>query len=97
MKKDIKLEKNIINFLDQPFSKHSLDTLKVLNKLRSTTNKGKYCLICIKPFKIWQLAKLTGKRGKPAIPIKNKFFTNLETAERYVFKLRWKSINKIKK
>ena len=43
MKKDIKLEKNIINFLDQPFSKHSLDTLKVLNKLRSTANKGKYC------------------------------------------------------
>ena len=97
MKKDTKIDKNIDNFLKKPFSCHNLDTLKILNKLRSTTNKGKYCLICIKPFKIWQLAKLTGKRGKPAIPIKNKYFTNLEVAERYVFKLRWQSINKIKK
>ena len=95
MRKVIKIEKNIINFLNKPFSNHTLETLKVLNKLRSTSNNGKYCLICIKPFEIWQLAKLTGQRGKPAVPIKNKYFTNLEEAERYVFTLRWKSINKI--
>ena len=95
MKKDTKIDKNIINFLNKPFSCHNLDTLKILNKLRSASNKGKYCLICIKPFEIWQLAKLTGMRGKPAVPIKNKYFNDLEEAERYVFKLRWKSINKI--
>ena len=95
MKKDTKIDKNIVNFLKKPFSCHNLDTLKILNKLRSTSNKGKSCLICIKHFEIWQLDKLTGQRGKPAVPIKNKYFNDLEEAERYVFKLRWKSINKI--
>lgn len=90
-------KKDIKDFINKPFSKHSLDTLKILNQIRSRPNKNKYCLICIEPYKVWQLAKLTGKRGEPAKPIKNKYFTNLEKAERYVFKLRYKSLKKILK
>ena len=84
-----KIDKNIKNFLKKPFAKHNLETLKILNKLRSQNTKNKYCLICIKPFKLWQLAKMTGERGSPPKKI-NKFFTNLEEAERYVFKKRTK-------
>tara|TARA_B100000029_G_scaffold136849_1_gene131571 strand:- start:3892 stop:4155 length:264 start_codon:yes stop_codon:yes gene_type:complete len=84
-----KIDKNIKNFLKKPFAKHNLETLKILNKLRSQNTKNKYCLICIQPFKLWQLAKMTGERGSPPKKIK-KFFTNLEEAERYVFKKRTK-------
>ena len=84
-----KIDKNIKNFLKKPFAKHNLETLKILNKLRSQNTKNKYCLICIQPFKLWQLAKMTGERGSPPKKI-NKFFTNLEEAERYVFKKRTK-------
>ena len=80
-------KEKIIKFLNNPFSKHDLETLKFLNKLRSTNTKNKYCLVCIEPFKLWQLAQMTGKRGNPPKLI-NKFFTNLEEAERYVFKIR---------
>ena len=82
--------KKITKFLNNPFNKHDLETLKFLNKLRSTDTKNKYCLICIKSFKLWQLAKMTGKRGCPPKPI-NKYFKDLKEAERYVFKLRTKS------
>ena len=90
MKKINTLNKNMMNFLENPFTKHNLETLKVMNKLRSVNTKNKYCLICIKPFRLWQLAKMTGKRGHPPKSI-NKFFTNLKDAERYVFKIRNKS------
>ena len=89
MKQINKLNNNIKKFMNKPFSKHNLETLKILNKIRSAKTKNKYCLICIKPFKLWQLAKMTGKRGYPPISI-NKFFNNLEEAERYVFKIRTK-------
>lgn len=84
------MNKKLSSFLKKPFSKHDLETLKFLNKLRSVDTKNKYCLICIKPFKKWQLAKMTGIRGMPPKLI-NKYFSNLEDAERYVFKLRTKS------
>ena len=87
MKQINKLNNNIKKFINNPFSKHNLETLKILNKLRSSNIKNKYCLICVKPFKLWQLAKMTGKRGYPPVSI-NKFFNSLEEAERYVFKIR---------
>ena len=96
MKTNNKFNKNISDFLNKPFSKHSLDTLKILNKLRSVKTQGKFCLICIKKFKIWQLAEMSGKRGIPAKPL-NKFFYNLEEAEKFVFNLRFKNNNHIKK
>ena len=96
MKTKNKFKKNIFNFLNKPFSKQSLDTLKILNKLRSVKTKGKFCLICIKKFKVWQLAEMSGERGKPAKPL-NKYFNNLEEAEKFVFNLRFKNINNINK
>ena len=89
MENYLKKEANVKKFLKKPFSKHNLETLKILNNLRSVNTKNKYCLICVKPFKLWQLAKLSGERGIPPKKI-NKFFKNLEDAERYVFKLRTK-------
>jgi len=86
-KRFTKKNQYVSSFLNKPFSKHNLETLKILNILRSAKTKNKYCLICIKPFQLWQLAKMTGTRGNTPKLI-NKFFNNLEDAERYVFKLR---------
>ena len=36
-----------------------------------------------------RLARLTGERGQP-VPVLDTVFTDLETAEREVFMLRWK-------
>ena len=38
-------KEKIIKLLNNPFSKHDLETLKFLNKLRSTNTKNKYCLV----------------------------------------------------
>ena len=92
MEKNLKKERLFKKFLKQPFAKHNLEILKLLNNLRSIKTKNKYCLICIKPFKLWQLAKMSGERGVPPKKI-NKFFKNLEDAERYVLKIRTKSQN----
>ena len=89
MEKNLKKDKLFKKFFKKPFAKHNLETLKLLNNLRSIKTKNKYCLICVKPFKLWQLAKMSGERGVPPKKI-NKFFKDLEDAERYVLKIRTK-------
>ena len=51
--------------------------------------KGKHCLVCTKPGREWRLAQLSGVRGKP-VKLLDKTFDNIDDAERYVFRLRWK-------
>ena len=87
--KNLKKEKLFNKFLKQPFAKHNLETLKLLNNLRSIKTKNKYCLICINHLNYGNLQKCLGERGVPPKKI-NKFFKNLEDAERYVFKIRTK-------
>lgn len=76
-------------FMEKPIGHHSPDLQRVLNTLRGVDVKDKHCLICTKPGREWRLAQLSGVRGKP-VKLLNKTFTNIDDAERYVFRLRWK-------
>lgn len=79
----------IAEFRKTPIGHHSTDLQVILNKLRGQPMEDKYCLVCTKPNREWQLAQTTGVRGK-AVRILSKKFTSLEDAEWYVFKKRWK-------
>lgn len=76
-------------FMAKPIGHHSPDLQRVLNTLRGADVKGKHCLICTKPGREWRLAQLSGIRGKP-VKLLDKTFDNIDDAERYVFRLRWK-------
>jgi len=53
--------------------------------------KDKYVVVCTKPYKEWTLAQLPGQRGKPIRMHKDQVFTDLDDAERAIFKLRWEA------
>jgi hypothetical protein len=76
-------------FMAEPVGLHSPGLQRVLNVLRGEPLAGKYVLIEITPHRRWRLARLTGERGRP-VPVLDTVFTDLATAEREVFRLRWK-------
>jgi hypothetical protein len=76
-------------FMTTPVGLHSPGLQRVLNVLRGEPLAGKYALIEITPHAQWRLARLSGERGQP-VPLLDTVFTDLETAERQVFMLRWK-------
>jgi len=79
-----------VEFMDHPVGHHSAGLQRILNVFRGEPLAGKHVLVCTKPHREWQLARLTGVRGKPVEIIHGVVFTDLETAEREIFKLRWK-------
>ncbi len=76
-------------FMARPVGLHSPGLQRVLNVLRGEPLAGKYVLIEVIPHRKWQLARLTGVRGQ-AVCLLDRTFTDLLTAERAVFGLRWK-------
>jgi hypothetical protein len=76
-------------FRQQPVGRRSAGLEQVLNLLRSGPVKGKYCLVCIEPYRRWMLAQISGERGVPPLLHENRIFTSLEDAEWEIFKLRW--------
>jgi hypothetical protein len=76
-------------FLVSPVGLHSPGLQRVLNVLRGEPLAGKYVLIEITPHQQWRLGRLTGERGR-AVDVLDTTFTDLETAEREVFRLRWR-------
>jgi hypothetical protein len=76
-------------FMDTPVGAHSPGLQRVLNVLRGEPLAGKYVLVEVTPHERWRLARLTGERGVP-VALLDTVFTDLVTAEREVFKLRWK-------
>ena len=80
----------IDEFRQQPIGPHSPNLQRLLNAMRGGSNEGRYCLICTKPVQEWQLARMTGKRGKPPVPVEGEIFTDLREAEWAVFRRRWK-------
>ena len=61
-----------------------------MNALRGGPLKGKYVLVCTKPFEEWMLARHPGERGKPIEILRGHRFTSKEEAEWAVFRMRWK-------
>lgn len=68
---------------------HSPDLQAVLRLMRTQPLTEKYILVAIEPHKRWMLAQLTGKPEQPIDYIRDRVYTNLNTAEWDVFKLRW--------
>ena len=79
-------------FRQNPVGRHSPDLQRVLNRLRGGSRAGKYCLICTKPFAEWQLARMSGRRGEPPVPVPGEVFTDLKAAEWAVFRRRWREL-----
>ena len=77
-------------FNAKPIGHHSPALQRVLNVFRGEPMQDKYVLICTKPHKEWTLGQLSGERGKPVKIFKNQVFTNVEDAEREIFRRRWK-------
>ena len=77
-------------FNAKPIGHHSPALQRVLNVFRGEPTQDKYVLICTKPHKEWTLGQLSGERGKPVKIFKNHVFTNVEDAEREIFRRRWK-------
>ena len=77
-------------FNAKPIGHHSPALQRVLNVFRGEPTQDKYVLICTKPHKEWTLGQLSGERGKPVRIFKNQVFTNVEDAEREIFRRRWK-------
>ncbi|MCV7014394.1 hypothetical protein H7I40_18570 [Mycolicibacterium madagascariense] len=76
-------------FMAKPVGLHSPGLQRVLNVLRGEPLAGKYVLIEVTPHQCWQLARLSGIRGQAPIVL-DTVFTDLLTAEREVFALRWR-------
>jgi hypothetical protein len=86
--RDLRLAKE---FRDNPIGHHSANLQRILNVLRGEPLKDKYVLVCTKPHEEWQLAILSGERGKPVVLVPGKLYRDLKEAEWDVFKLRWQA------
>ena len=78
-------------FMRNPVGHHSPGLQRVLHVFRGEPLKDKYVLVTVKPHKEWQLARLSGERGKPLTRL-DTFYACLKEAERDVFRLRWKDV-----
>jgi hypothetical protein len=78
-------------FHDNPIGHHSANLQRVLNVLRGGPLQGKYVLVCTKPHEQWQLAILSGERGKPVYLVPDTYFDDLRQAEWDIFKRRWEA------
>ncbi len=98
MTKSTRLKADLLNeFNLRPIGKHSQSLQRALNIMRGEPVTGRYVLVILEPYKKWMLGELTGKRGQPVKTHKDKIFTSIEDAERYVFQLRiQRHANKLK-
>jgi hypothetical protein len=76
-------------FMDKPVGRHSAGLQRILNVFRGEPLAGKHVLVEVEPHARWRLARLTGVRGEP-VPLLDEYFSDLLSAERAVFRLRWK-------
>lgn len=81
--------KVVEEFRRNPIGRHSPQLQRVLNLFRGAPMEGKYVLITRIPHKEWVLGQMTGKRGEP-IRMTNQVFHDIEEAEWFVFRQRWK-------
>jgi hypothetical protein len=77
-------------FLANPVGYHSPGLQRVLNVLRGSGPAGKYVLIVKEPYRRWGLGRLPGRRGAPVEVLEGVEYTDLDEAERDIFRRRWK-------
>ena len=83
--------KYVDEFRAQPVGPHSPGLQRILNAMRNAPQAGKFVLVATKPHGEWTLGTLSGKRGAP-VTLTHHVFTDLNEAELYVFRQRWKAM-----
>ena len=79
-------------FMAAPNGFHSPDLQRLLRAMRSGPVPGKYALYKSSPGREWMLMQLSGSRDVPPTMHEDVVFSDLEEAERHVFRLRWKQM-----
>ncbi len=79
-------------FLDSPFGYNSPGLQRVLNRMRGADWDVKYVLIVKERYALWQLGMMPAGRGSKITEVDGIFYTDLETAEKDIFKRRWKDL-----
>lgn len=82
----------IDEFMERPRGPYSLELTQLVNRTRLGPIAGRYVLVTVKRHQEWVLAQLPGTRGGKVIFHWDKRFTDLDEAERYVFRLRWQEL-----
>jgi hypothetical protein len=75
-----------------PIGAHSPNLQFILQHFRKAPCEGKYVLVAIEPHRRWVLGTLTGRRGDTVRIEAAVEFDDLDKAERYVFRRRWKTL-----
>lgn len=79
-------------FLENPSGPHSPELQRLVNALRFEKDMtGKHVVVETKRHEEWTLAQLPAVRYSPLILHHDQVFTNLEDAERAIFRLRWEA------
>lgn len=79
-------------FLAKPIGYHSPGLQRVLNRMRGPHWDFKYVLVVEERHAKWRLGKLPARRGAPVTLVEGVTYTNLEDAERDIFRRRWKDL-----
>lgn len=79
-------------FMATPIGFHSPNLQRLLRAMRGGPLPGKYALYKSRPGHEWMLMELSGSRDVPPVMHKDTVFTDLDEAERHVFRLRWRQI-----
>jgi hypothetical protein len=75
----------------RPFGEHSPDLQYLLNIMHGPSDRPFYVLVMTEPYRGWTLAtKEPGTLDPPRLT--NTVFTDLESAQWHVFKLRWRDL-----
>ena len=79
-------------FMAEPIGIHSPSLQRLLRTMRGGPLKGKYALFKSQPGQQWMLMQLSGQRDLPPTLHETTVFTEIEDAERHVFRLRWRQL-----
>ena len=77
-------------FMATPVGHHSPNLQRLLRTMRGGAVAGKYALLNTKPGHEWMLIQLSGERGVAPKEFEQHVYSDLDEAERAVFRLRWK-------
>jgi hypothetical protein len=79
-------------FRNRPRGPHGVELQRVLDRMRTTPLKGRFVLIVVEPYKTYALARLSGERGKPPMPVDGVTYQSMQEAEWGIFKRRWQEL-----
>ncbi|MFL2812968.1 MAG: hypothetical protein ACJZ8H_04110 [Paracoccaceae bacterium] len=86
----------VIEYRNNIRGPYSLALQQILDKMRTTPLKGRFVILIKIPFKEFQLAQLSGTRGRNPEIVKGVIYKSIVEAEWDIFKRRWFLLTGIK-